>query len=117
MFAHGREISILQNRADIMLLHHEVVVDYPDDHAETHRSTLLAMGRTENGKTAMSMALTVGIPAATGALLLLANKIKANGKLRPIDPEVYEPGIAVSICLLLPSGCLMVKKIQVVSLT
>lgn len=55
--------------SDIMLLHHEVVVDYPDDHAETHRSTLLAMGRTESGKTTMAMALTVGIPAATGALV------------------------------------------------
>lgn len=95
MFAHGREISILQNRADIMLLHHEVVVDYPDDHAETHRSTLLAMGRTESGKTTMAMALTVGIPAATGALLLLANKIKANGVLRPIDPEVYESALDI----------------------
>ncbi|XP_009618021.1 alpha-aminoadipic semialdehyde synthase isoform X1 [Nicotiana tomentosiformis] len=80
---------------DMVLLHHEVVVDYPDGHAETHRSTLLEMGRTANGKTNMAMSLTVGIPAATGALLLLANKIKANGVLRPIDPEVYEPALDI----------------------
>ncbi|KAH0655175.1 hypothetical protein KY285_030057 [Solanum tuberosum] len=89
------KLAYSKTEQDMVLLHHEVVVDYPDDHAETHRSTLLAMGRTENGKTTMAMALTVGIPAATGALLLLANKIKANGVLMPIDPEVYEPALDI----------------------
>ncbi|KAJ8543047.1 hypothetical protein K7X08_005570 [Anisodus acutangulus] len=85
-------LAYSKTEQDMVLLHHEVVVDYPDGHAETHRSTFLEFGRTENRKTAMAMALTVGESAATGALLLLANKIKANGVLRPIDPEVYEPG-------------------------
>uniref|UniRef100_M0ZQL0 Aminoadipic semialdehyde synthase n=1 Tax=Solanum tuberosum TaxID=4113 RepID=M0ZQL0_SOLTU len=89
------KLAYSKTEQDMVLLHHEVVVDYPDDHAEIHRSTLLAMGRTENGKTTMAMALTVGIPAATGALLLLANKIKANGVLMPIDPEVYEPALDI----------------------
>ncbi|KAK4370156.1 hypothetical protein RND71_009631 [Anisodus tanguticus] len=88
-------LAYSKTEQDMVLLHHEVVVDYPDGHAETHRATLLEFGRTENGKIDMAMALTVGIPAATGALLLLANKIKANGVLRPIDPEVYEPALDI----------------------
>ncbi|XP_047249542.1 alpha-aminoadipic semialdehyde synthase isoform X5 [Capsicum annuum] len=88
-------LAYSKTEQDIVLLHHELIVDYPDSHTETHRSTLLALGRTENEKTTMAMALTVGIPAATGALLLLANKIKANGVLRPIDPEVYEPALDI----------------------
>ncbi|KAA8534721.1 hypothetical protein F0562_029837 [Nyssa sinensis] len=77
---------------DMVLLHHEVEVDFPDGRpTETHQATLLEFGRTKNGKTT-AMALTVGIPAAIGALLVLANKIKTRGVLRPIDPEVYVPG-------------------------
>lgn len=54
----------------MVLLHHEVEVEFPDDHiTEKHRATLLEFGRTENGKTTSAMALTVGIPAGIGALV------------------------------------------------
>jgi len=55
----------------MVLLHHEVEVEYPESqHEENHRATLLEFGRIENGKTTTAMALTVGIPAAIGALVL-----------------------------------------------
>ncbi|XP_059431759.1 alpha-aminoadipic semialdehyde synthase [Corylus avellana] len=79
---------------DMVLLHHEVEVDFPDRQlTEIHRATLLEFGRTKNGKTTTAMALTVGIPAGIGALLLLENKIKTRGVLRPIEPEVYVPAL------------------------
>ncbi|CAI9760968.1 unnamed protein product [Fraxinus pennsylvanica] len=77
---------------DMVLMHHEVEVDFPNGRqTENHRATLLECGRTKNGKTTTAMALTVGIPAASGALLLLQNKIQTKGILRPIDPEIYVP--------------------------
>lgn len=55
---------------DMVLLHHEVEVDFPDGQlTEIHRATLLEFGRTKNGKTTSAMALTVGIPAGIGALV------------------------------------------------
>ncbi|KAJ8750761.1 hypothetical protein K2173_015942 [Erythroxylum novogranatense] len=81
---------------DMVLLHHEVEVEYPDGRpAEKHSGTLSEFGKTENGKTTTAMALTVGIPAAIGVLLLLDNKIKTRGVLRPIQREVYEPGLHI----------------------
>ncbi|XP_057506464.1 alpha-aminoadipic semialdehyde synthase-like isoform X1 [Actinidia eriantha] len=81
---------------DMVLLHHEVEVDFPDGRpAENHRATLLEFGSTNNGKTTTAMAFTVGIPAAIGALLLLADKIKTRGVLRPIEPEVYVPALDI----------------------
>lgn len=60
------------NGQDMVLLHHEVEVDFPDDQlTEKHRATLLEFGNTKNGKTTTAMALTVGIPAAIGALVQL----------------------------------------------
>lgn len=79
---------------DMVILHHEVEIDFPDGQAtEKQRATLLDYGRIKDGKTTTSMALTVGIPAAIGALLLLAKTIKTTGILRPIFPEVYEPAL------------------------
>ena len=56
----------------MVLLHHEVEVDFQDDNRpiENHWVTLLEFGRNnKNGKMTTSMALTVGIPAAIGALV------------------------------------------------
>ncbi|KAL4589354.1 hypothetical protein LXL04_002260 [Taraxacum kok-saghyz] len=79
---------------DMVLLHHEVVVEFPNGRpTENHQATLLEFGRIQNGKAISGMALTVGIPVAIGALLLLAKKITSTGVLRPIDAEVYEPAL------------------------
>ncbi|KAK9101658.1 hypothetical protein Scep_025088 [Stephania cephalantha] len=81
---------------DMVLLHHEVEVDFPDGRpTERHQATLLEFGRTKNNENASAMALTVGIPAAIGALLLLENKIMSKGVLRPLEPEVYVPALDI----------------------
>ncbi|KAH9618009.1 hypothetical protein KSS87_016398 [Heliosperma pusillum] len=78
---------------DMVLLYHEVEIEFPESQVtEKHQATLLEVGKTERGRTTSAMALTVGIPAAIGALLLLTNKIQTRGILRPIEPEVYVPG-------------------------
>lgn len=39
------------------------------------------------------MSLTVGMPTAIGAQLILDNKISERGVLRPIYPDIYHPCI------------------------
>ncbi|GMJ07576.1 LYSINE-KETOGLUTARATE REDUCTASE/SACCHAROPINE DEHYDROGENASE, SACCHAROPINE DEHYDROGENASE [Hibiscus trionum] len=81
---------------DMVLLHHEVEVEFPDSNqTEHHTATLLEFGKAKNGKTVSAMSLTVGVPVAIGALLLLVNKIKTRGVLRPIVPEVYLPALDI----------------------
>ncbi|KAI3443496.1 hypothetical protein Pfo_000161 [Paulownia fortunei] len=81
---------------DMVLLHHEVEVDFPNGQpTENHRATLLEFGRTDGVRSYTAMALTVGIPAAIGALLLLGKNIKAKGVIRPIDPEIYAPALDI----------------------
>lgn len=81
---------------DMVLLYHEIEVEFPESHTvEKHQATLLEFGKTEKETTTSAMALTVGVPAAIGALLLLGNKIKKRGILRPIEPEVYIPALDI----------------------
>ncbi|MBA0755168.1 hypothetical protein Gogos_020063, partial [Gossypium gossypioides] len=82
---------------DMVLLHHEVEVDFPDSkQTERHTATLLEFGKAKNGEMISAMALTVGVPVAVGALLLIVSKIKTRGVLRPIVPEVYLPVLTVA---------------------
>ncbi|RWR95819.1 Saccharopine dehydrogenase / Homospermidine synthase [Cinnamomum micranthum f. kanehirae] len=89
-------LSYSSSEQDMVLLHHEVEVEFPDGQPkENHQATLLEFGKTKNGKTTTAMALTVGIPAAIGALLLLGNKITTRGVVRPLKPEVYTPALDI----------------------
>ncbi|KAM3224420.1 hypothetical protein ACQJBY_057662 [Aegilops geniculata] len=84
------------NEQDMVLLHHEVEVEYPDGRpTEKHQATLLEFGKTENGRSTTAMALTVGVPAAIGALLLLQNKVQRKGVIRPLQPEIYIPALEI----------------------
>ncbi|KAK4478988.1 hypothetical protein RD792_014495 [Penstemon davidsonii] len=81
---------------DMVLLHHEVEVVFSNGQpTENQRATLLEFGRSEGGSSYTAMALTVGIPAAIGALLLLGKNIKRKGIVRPIDPEIYVPALDI----------------------
>ncbi|KAL7096184.1 hypothetical protein ACP275_10G067200 [Erythranthe tilingii] len=81
---------------DMVLLHHEVEVEFPNGQPnENHRATLLEFGRIDGERQYTAMALTVGIPAAIGALLLIGENIKTKGVLRPIHPEFYEPALDI----------------------
>ncbi|KOM33324.1 hypothetical protein LR48_Vigan01g288000 [Vigna angularis] len=95
-FRMEERLSYTSSEKDMVLLHHEVEIEYPDSQkTEKHRATLLEFGKTVNGNATTAMALTVGIPAAVGALLLLTNKIQTRGVLRPIEPEVYTPALDI----------------------
>lgn len=61
---------------DMVLLHHEIEVEFPDGQpTENHAATLLEFGKTMNGKMITAMALTVGIPAAIGAMVFAATSL------------------------------------------
>ncbi|ESW26524.1 hypothetical protein PHAVU_003G126300 [Phaseolus vulgaris] len=95
-FRMEERLSYTSTEKDMVLLHHEVEIEYPDSqNTEKHAATLLQFGKTVNGNTTTAMALTVGVPAAVGALLLLTNKIQTRGVLRPIEPEVYTPALDI----------------------
>ncbi|KAF8730179.1 hypothetical protein HU200_017151 [Digitaria exilis] len=84
------------NEQDMVLLHHEVEVEYPDGRpTEKHQATLLEFGKVENGRSTTAMALTVGVPVAIGALLLLQNKVQTKGVIRPLEPEIYIPALEI----------------------
>ncbi|WZZ23994.1 hypothetical protein YC2023_007395 [Brassica napus] len=84
------------NEQDMVLLHHEVEVEFPGSkRTEKHSATLLEFGEVKNGQMTTAMAKTVGIPAAIGALLLIEDKIKTRGVLRPLEPEVYLPALDI----------------------
>uniref|UniRef100_A0A0E0K614 Saccharopine dehydrogenase (NAD(+), L-glutamate-forming) n=1 Tax=Oryza punctata TaxID=4537 RepID=A0A0E0K614_ORYPU len=72
-----QRMAYIHNEQDMVLLHHEVEVEYPDGRpSEKHQATLLEFGKVENGRPTTAMALTVGIPAAIGALILESSGIK-----------------------------------------
>ncbi|XP_020269569.1 alpha-aminoadipic semialdehyde synthase [Asparagus officinalis] len=105
-------LSYTGEEQDMVLLHHEVEVEFPDGRPnENHRATLLEFGRTQNGKTSTAMALTVGIPAAIGVLLLLQNKVQTRGVIRPLEPEVYMPALDI----LEASGIKLLEKVETLS--
>jgi len=99
------------NEQDMVLLHHEVEVEYPDGRpTEKHQATLLEFGKVENGgSTTTGMALTVGIPAAIGALLLLENKVQTKGVIRPLEPEIYIPALE----MLESSGIKLAERVEI----
>ncbi|EES05910.1 hypothetical protein BDA96_04G344300 [Sorghum bicolor] len=98
------------NEQDMVLLHHEVEVEYPDGQpTEKHQATLLEFGKVENGRSTTAMALTVGIPAAVGALLLLQNKVQTKGVIRPLQPEIYIPALEI----LESSGIKLIESVEI----
>ncbi|GMH03560.1 hypothetical protein Nepgr_005399 [Nepenthes gracilis] len=108
-FCMEERLAYSSTEQDMVLLHHEIEVDFQESHSiEKHQATLLEFGKTTRGRTTSAMALTVGIPAAIGALLLLTNKIKTRGVLRPIVPEVYDPALEI----LQAYGIKMLEKIE-----
>ncbi|XP_072952758.1 alpha-aminoadipic semialdehyde synthase isoform X1 [Typha angustifolia] len=102
-------LAYTSKEQDMVLLHHEVEVEFPDGRpTENHRATLLEFGRTEDGKATTAMALTVGIPAAVGALLLLQKRVQEKGVIRPLRSEVYIPALEI----LEATGITMLEKVE-----
>lgn len=75
---------------DMVVLSHELKVDYPDEGHRKERitSTLIHKGEPD-GMTAM--AKTVGLPAAIAARLLMNDAFPRAGAYIPTDPAIYQP--------------------------
>ncbi|KAJ2656007.1 hypothetical protein IWW48_005248 [Coemansia sp. RSA 1200] len=78
-----------EGERDMVCLFHEFGIENPDGTYDVECSSLVTYGDNETGETAM--ARTVGIPAAIATRLLLENKIKTTGVIRPTIPEIYQP--------------------------
>ncbi|XP_002975543.2 alpha-aminoadipic semialdehyde synthase [Selaginella moellendorffii] len=90
------------NEQDLVLLHHELEVVYEDSRsAERHSATLVAVGescnqlKNESRRPHSAMARTVGLTVAIGAELLFTGRLKSRGVIRPLQPEVYVPGLEI----------------------
>lgn len=79
-----------QGERDMVFMHHELIISPLDGQKmpkQVITSTLCMFGNSE--KSAMS--LTVGLPVAVAARLILKGVIKKHGLLIPTSKEIYEP--------------------------
>ncbi len=85
-----RWIPLTADQRDMVLLLHELDVEYPGQTRapERIRSTLTVKGEL-GGFTAMSK--TVGLPVAIAAKLLLRGELTLTGSLIPTHPSIYIP--------------------------
>ncbi len=85
-----RKLPLGAGDRDMVLLVHEIEVEYPGTsrRAERVTATLVALG-DPGGCTAM--AKTVGMPAAIAATLVLQGALPLVGSQIPTHPTVYEP--------------------------
>ncbi|MGC8797336.1 MAG: saccharopine dehydrogenase C-terminal domain-containing protein [candidate division WOR-3 bacterium] len=73
---------------DMIVLHHQFEVEYPDRRWKMIESTLVEYGEPA-GDTAM--ARTVSLPAAIAVRMILEDRIKLSGVQIPVRRELYEP--------------------------
>jgi len=81
-------LAFEQQERDMILLQHELDVEWESGKKEKLKSTLIAFGEA-SGETAM--AKTVGYPLGIAAELLAEGKIKSKGVIGPVDPDIYLP--------------------------
>jgi saccharopine dehydrogenase-like NADP-dependent oxidoreductase len=88
-----RKLTLGAGERDMVVLQHEMDVEYPNDggRRERHVSTLIAYGEP-GGFTAM--AKTVGLPAALAAKLILTGELPLTGSHIPTHAAIYEPILA-----------------------
>jgi saccharopine dehydrogenase-like NADP-dependent oxidoreductase len=82
-----KKMSYGPNEKDMIIVHDEVVAEYPD-YKEKRFSTLRLEG-IPGGDSAMSRA--VSLPAAVAGRLILEGKIRSRGILMPTISEIYHP--------------------------
>jgi saccharopine dehydrogenase-like NADP-dependent oxidoreductase len=82
-----KKMSYQPHEKDMIILHIEVIVEFPGPHREKRLATMVVEG-IPDGDSAMSRA--VALPAAIAARLILEGKIKGTGLLMPPTmPELY----------------------------
>jgi saccharopine dehydrogenase-like NADP-dependent oxidoreductase len=77
-----------EGEVDLLVQHHEFIVNYSNNTREKITSTMVDTG-IQGGDS--SMARTVSLPAAIATKLILENKINLTGVHIPVLPEIYEP--------------------------
>ena len=82
------KLAFRPGERDMVALHHEFRVEFPDGTQERITCRLVDFG-IPHGDSAM--ARTVSLPAAIGADLILSGRIQSRGVLRPIAPDIYVP--------------------------
>jgi len=86
-----QKLPLGPEQRDMVVLKHQVDVEYPDERPDRRViSTLIAKGEP-GGFTAMSKA--VGLPAAIGVKLFLADQLHLTGTYIPTHPSIYEPAL------------------------
>jgi saccharopine dehydrogenase-like NADP-dependent oxidoreductase len=83
-----QKLPLTPEMRDLVLLVHELDVEYPDRQDERITSTLAAEGEP-GGFSAMSR--TVGLPVAVATVLKLRGDLSLTGSLIPTHPAIYEP--------------------------
>jgi saccharopine dehydrogenase-like NADP-dependent oxidoreductase len=93
MFAHTLKNRLVygEGEMDLLVMHHEFEVLYPDQPRQRIQSTLIDSG-IPGGETSMSR--TVGYPVGIAAGLIASGKIDLTGVHIPIHPQIYEPILA-----------------------
>jgi saccharopine dehydrogenase-like NADP-dependent oxidoreductase len=86
----SRKLSFRENSRDMVLLHHKLEAEYPEekDQREIMTSTMIHYGEPD-GFTAM--AKSVGLPAAIAAKLILNEEMPITGCHIPTHPAIYTP--------------------------
>jgi len=83
-----QKLALTPEMRDLVLLVHELDVEYPDRPDERITSTFAVEGEP-GGFTAMSK--TVGLPVAIATVLKLRGELSLTGSLIPTKPAIYEP--------------------------
>jgi saccharopine dehydrogenase-like NADP-dependent oxidoreductase len=93
MFAHTLKHRLVYDpgERDLLVMHHEFEVIYPDLPKQRIQSTLIDEG-IPDGDTSMSR--TVGYPVAIAASAIAEGRITLRGVQVPVDPEIYQPILA-----------------------
>ncbi len=85
------KMSYQPGERDMLVLHHEFKVEYPDRPAEFITSTMVEYGQPDGDS---AMARTVSQPAAIAVRLILTGAIDLTGVHLPVKPGLYEPVLA-----------------------
>lgn len=82
------KMSLAENERDMIVMQHVFLASHPDGTREVIKSSLRDYGTPA---TNTAIARTVSLPAAISVKMILENRIKLTGVLRPVDPAIYNP--------------------------
>lgn len=73
---------------DMIVLHHQFEVEYPERKREKIESTLIDYGKPDGDS---AMARTVSLPAAIAVKMILGDRLHLRGVQIPVKKEIYQP--------------------------